>query len=72
MNQVILPLLVSLPLVVFWLWMFSDMTKNDRLPPCFITITNGNDSRLDWAFVFFLMNVFGTLLYYMARNRNRD
>jgi hypothetical protein len=39
MEQLIL-LLMPLPLLAFWAWMFSDMTKNDSLALCFITFTN--------------------------------
>jgi hypothetical protein len=71
MGQLILMLIMLLLVVGFWGWMFSDMTKNDNLPPCFITITNGRDPRLDWTFMFFFFNMFTALFYYVTVYRNR-
>jgi len=70
MTQLILALL-PLPLVVFWLWMFSDMTKNGNLPPCFITVTNGRNPGVDWTMAFVFLNVFTACIYYITVYRNR-
>ena len=71
MDQSILTLITILPLAAFWGWMFADMTKNDNLPPCFITITGRRDPKLDWAFVFFFLNMFTAIFYYATVYRNR-
>jgi hypothetical protein len=70
MTQLILALL-PLPLVVFWLWMFSDMTKNGNLPSCFITLTNGRNPGFDWTMAFVFLNVFTAFIYYVTVYRNR-
>ncbi len=70
MEQLIL-ILIPLPLVVFWLWMFSDMTKNDNLPQCFITFTNGRNSSFDWTFAFIFLSVFAAIFYYVTEYRKR-
>jgi hypothetical protein len=58
----LLILLVVLPFIVFWAWMFADMTHNDRL---------SGDARRYWLGAFFLLNVFGAALYYSSEYRNR-
>ena len=63
MVQVILTLL-PLPLFVFWAWMFSDMTKNDHLPNCFVTFTGGRDPNFDWTVSFVFLNIFAAIFYY--------
>jgi uncharacterized membrane protein (DUF4010 family) len=70
MEQLIL-LLIPLPLVVFWLWMFSAMTKNDNLPQCFITFTNGRNPSFDWTVAFIFLSIFAAILYYLNVYRNR-
>jgi hypothetical protein len=69
------PLLVALlpiPLLVFWLWMFSDMTKNENLPPCYITVTNGRNPGLDWMVAFVFLNVITAMVYYATVYRKRS
>ncbi len=70
MGQLILTLIPFL-LLIFWAWMFSDMLRNENLPPCFITFTNGNDPRFDWTVVFVFLNVFAAMFYYANEYRNR-
>jgi hypothetical protein len=70
MAQLILALL-PLPLIVFWLWMFSDMTKNGNLPQCFITLTNGRNAELDWTVAFIFLNVITAMFYYVTVYRKR-
>jgi hypothetical protein len=60
-----LPLLIVLPLIAFWVWMFDDMLKNPRLPsllnnPARLT----GDTRTDWTVAFVILNVFAAVLYY--------
>jgi len=73
MVQLVQLILVLLPLVLllFWAWMFSDMTRNDTLPPCFITVTNGRNPGLDWMVAFIFLNVFTAMIYYVTVYRNR-
>ncbi len=69
--QWITGLIIALPVVVFWLWMFSDMTKNGNLPQCFITVTNGRNSGFDWTAAFIFLSVFTAIFYYVNVYRNR-
>lgn len=73
MVQLIQVILVLLPfvLLLFWAWMFSAMTKNDNLPPCFITFTNGKNPGFDWTVTFIFLNVFTAMVYYVTVYRNR-
>lgn len=70
MVQVIL-LIIILPLLVFWAWMFKAMTENASLPQCFITITNGRDPRLDWTLAFVILSAFAAFFYYVTEYRNQ-
>jgi hypothetical protein len=61
MVQLIL-LIVPLPLVGFWFWMFRDLTKNDYL---------SSDEKNDWTLKFILLNVLAAFWYYLVEYRNR-
>lgn len=65
MEQLILAL-IPLSLVVFWLWMFSAMTKNGNLPQCFLTFTNGRNSSFDWTVAFIFLSIFTAIFYYVT------
>jgi hypothetical protein len=69
MDRIIL-ILIPLPLLAFWAWMFSEMTKMDRLPDCFVTFTDGRDSRFDWTVAFVFLNVYTAAYYYSNVYRN--
>jgi hypothetical protein len=62
MMHPLIPWLIVLPLLVFWLWMFWDMTNNERLI---------SHPKLTWLAVFVFLNVFGAALYYSTEYRNR-
>ncbi len=70
MEQLIL-ILIPLSLLAFWAWMFSDMTKNDNLPHCFITFTNGRNPSFDWTIAFIFLNIFAAIFYYVTEYRKR-
>lgn len=59
----LLPLLLILPLLVFWIWMFRDMLGNDDLPP---------NAKESWTFAFILLNVFAAVIYYANIYRFRS
>lgn len=67
-------ILALLPLTAlgFWFWMFWDMTKNDNLPPCFLTVTNGNNPGFDWMVAFLFLNVFTAMVYYVTVYKKRS
>lgn len=73
MDQLIHLIVFIVPLVplMFWLWMLWDMTKNDNLPQCFITFTNGRNPRFDWTFAFVFLSVFAAIFYYVLEYRKR-
>jgi hypothetical protein len=55
--QIVIPLIFSVPLIVFWLWMFRGMLDNDYLPP---------DAKEYWTWLFILLNVLIAAVYYGA------
>ncbi len=71
MEQLIL-VLIPLPLVAFWVWMFWDMTNNRDLPgnsPAGLTWPPS--SKYDWTVAFVFLNIFAAGLYYFNEYRNR-
>lgn len=62
----ILVLVIPIVLLAFWAWMFNDMTKNDLLPPCFISISSGRNVRQDWMVAFVVLNIFTAGYYYLT------
>lgn len=58
-------------LLVFWAWMFWDMSKNQGLPDCFLTLTSNGNPRLDWNFAFIFLNVITAVYYYASVYRHR-
>ncbi len=60
---VLIPVILGLPLVAFWLWMLVDLANNT-----YIT----KDSKNNWFLAFVLLNIFGALWYYMVEYRNRN
>ncbi len=59
----LLPLVLIIPLIAFWLWMFRDMLGNDNLP--------GN-LKQTWTFAFIIFNVFAAVVYYAFEYRNKQ
>ena len=60
MNPLI-PWLIVLPFLVFWVWMFWDMANNDYLT---------RYPKPTWFAMFIFLNVFGAALYYSLEYRN--
>ena len=58
----LVPLLVVLPLIVFWGWMFKDMLNNDDLLMIY---------RPYWFMAFILLNIPAAVFYYITVYRNR-
>ena len=58
----LIPLLVVVPLIVFWAWMFKDMMNNIDVPSVF---------RPYWMMAFILLNIPAAVFYYYAVYRNR-
>lgn len=57
-----LPLLLALPLIAFWMWMFREMANNPEL-------TRGEKNT--WLLWFVLANVIAAMVYYAYIYRNR-
>lgn len=65
MDQLIfqlLPLIIPLPFIVFWLWMFWEMAKNDTL---------SRSAKDTWAIAFIVLNIFAAAFYYISVYRKR-
>ncbi len=66
----LISMLVILPLIVFWLWMFWDMTNNDHLPSNSTELlTWPPSSKYGWTLAFIFMNVFAACFYYFFEYR---
>ncbi len=55
-------LAVVVPFLAFWLWMFREMTTDPTLT---------RPARVNWTFIFVVLNVFGALLYYLYQYRRK-
>jgi hypothetical protein len=58
----LLPLLLVVPLIAFWIWMLRDMLNNDNLP---------DTARNTWLIAFIFLNVFAAAFYYVYEYRNK-
>lgn len=61
-HSFIIGLIIALPLMVIWLWMFWDMVNNDSLP---------SSSKDYWMLAFIFVNVFAAVYYYVTEYRKR-
>jgi hypothetical protein len=51
----LIPLVVIVPLIVFWAFMFKDMLNNDNMPSMF---------KPYWMMAFVLLNIPAAIFYY--------
>ena len=58
----IISTIAVLLLLVFWAWMFWDMTNNDNLP---------SGAKSNWTLAFVFANIFAAVYYYVYEYRNR-
>ncbi len=66
----LIPIIILVPIVVFWFWMFRHMLANDGLnddPQAPLTFPP--TTRRGWIIIFILMNVFGAYLYFLSEYR---
>lgn len=57
-------LFFALPVIAFWLWMFSDMMRQDDLP-------GGPSARQYWTLGFIFLSLFTAAYYYVYVYRAR-
>ncbi len=67
----LIAVLIPLPFLAFWAWMFMDMLRSDELPGCFLSVTGGGNPKSDWTAMFVLLNLATALLYYTEVYRKR-
>ncbi len=58
----LIPIIIIIPLLIFWARMFRDMLDNDTIV---------GDNRLIWTLILTFFNVFGAALYYTTQYRKR-
>ena len=58
----LLPLLLVIPLIAFWIWMFRDMLNNRDL---------SDTAKSGWIIAFIFLNVFAAVVYYVYEYRNK-
>ncbi len=63
-------LIIILPLLAFWLWMFNDMLNNPTLPLCYMSLSGGRNVRQDWIVAFVVLNVFTASYYYLTEHKS--
>ncbi len=67
----LIPALLPLSLLAFWLWMFVHMARSDDPPNCFLSVTGGRDPKSDWALAFAVLNIFTAVYYFVNVYRYR-
>ena len=58
----LLPLVLIVPVIIFWIWMFRDMLRNDSL---------SDTARSTWTVAFIFLNAFAAVFYYVYEYRSR-
>ena len=58
----LLPLLLVIPLIAFWIWMFRDMLNNRDL---------SDTAKSGWIIAFIFLNAFAAVVYYVYEYRNK-
>jgi hypothetical protein len=61
--QGLIIILVILPFLAFWAWMFTEMRANRDLP---------DNVKSNWSIAFIIFNIFAAVLYYNLVHRNRS
>jgi hypothetical protein len=62
MDKILIPMIIVLPLILFWLWMAWDLGGNDSL---------SSNEKFYWMLAFLFMNVFGAVFYYVYEYKKR-
>jgi hypothetical protein len=50
----LIPMMIGLPLIGFWFWMFRDLTNNEYL---------SSDSKYNWTLAFIFLNFLAAFWY---------
>jgi heme/copper-type cytochrome/quinol oxidase subunit 4 len=58
-----IPMLIGLPFIGFWFWMFMDMTNNPYL---------SKSAKNNWFAMFLIFNVIAAAYYYLVEYRPRN
>ncbi len=58
----LIPLIIGLPLVGFWIWMLVDLANNDYL---------SNNEKTYWFIIIMIFNAVGSFWYYLVEYRPR-
>jgi len=62
-KQFVIGLIITLPLIVFWLWMAWDLGGDDDM---------SGSEKFYWQVAFIFMNVFAAVFYYVNVYRKRQ
>jgi len=58
----LLPLVLIVPVIIFWIWMFRDMLNNGNL---------SDTAKSTWTVAFIFLNAFAAVFYYVYEFRSR-
>jgi dipeptide/tripeptide permease len=57
-----IPLLLIIPVIIFWVWMFRDMLNNKNL---------SDTAKSTWTVAFIILNAFAAVFYYAYEYRSK-
>lgn len=72
MQAALVSLVVILPLIAFWAWMFNDMLNNDDIPSMEPAgFRWPPEAKNHWIIFFIIFSIFTAGYYYFTEYRNK-
>lgn len=65
-------LIISALLIIFWVWMFREMSVNDDIPERSTRIAWPPASKFEWTIYFIFLNIFAAGFYYFYFYKKDD
>ena len=63
----LIPLVVIVPLIAFWVWMFGDMLRNPHIPSSHPEVLRWPPiAKNHWIVFFVILNIFTAGYYYLT------
>lgn len=67
----LLPLMILVPVELFWAWMFWDMVNNDNVSNQAAPVSWPPTSKYNWMLAFIFLNIVAAGTYYFTEYKER-